>query len=39
MFGEQENEKNLEEIGCIDWKFYLFLEGLCNFTKLCDLTL
>jgi len=39
MVGKWKNEKNLEGSGCVDWELYIFLEGFCKFTKICDLTL
>jgi len=35
----ENNEKNLEGIGCVDWELCLSMEGLCKFTKPCDMTL
>jgi hypothetical protein len=39
MVGEWKNENNLEGKGCVDWELSISLEGLCKFTKPCDLTL
>ena len=38
-WGIEKNENNFEGTGCVDWELSVFLEGLCKFTKPCDMTL